>query len=532
MTTATSFPDLTIFQLLQRAIREHPERPALVSGARTSSYRELGATVERLASGLAGLDVTRGDRVGILLPNWPEFVETYFAIARLGAIIVPLSMRLGSIELEQLLKHSDIKVVIAAARFGEVDYVPLLRSLWPRLPGLETVVLVGDRDESAPVDARIRPYRSLMGEEATLCPAASPAIDTQNDVGLILFTSGTTSTPKGVMLSHRNVVWTAFNENGVLRTTPDDRFLLVVPLAHVFGAVAGILSAVAAAAAMILVDRFKADEVLEVIDRQRASILYGTPTMFVLQLNSPRLPRFDLTSLRTGIIAAAPCPVEVVKDIMTRMHCDIAVSYGLTETSPALTATTFDDPAELRTSTVGKALPGIELTVVDDQRRPIPAGTVGELACRGYAVMKGYHKRARLTAEMVDGDGWLYTGDLASIDQQGYVRIHGRKKDLIKRGGFAIFPADVEDFLHRHPGVQGVAIVGVPSPVLGEISRAYVVPKPNARIDAQELQEFCKGKLADYKIPDQIRFVEALPLTASGKVQKDRLRERPDEEMG
>jgi acyl-CoA synthetase (AMP-forming)/AMP-acid ligase II len=305
--------------------------------------------------------------------------------------------------------------------------------------------------------------------------------------------------------------------------------LLVVPLAHVFGAVAGILSAVAAAAAMILVDRFKADEVLEVIDRQRASILYGTPTMFVLQLSSPQLSRFNLSSLRTGIIAAAPCPVAVVEDIMTRMHCDIAVSYGLTETSPALTATTFTDAPELRASTVGKALPGIELTVVDDRRRPVPTGTVGELACRGYAVMRGYYKQERLTAVMVDGDGWLYTGDLASIDQQGYVRIHGRKKDMIKRGGFAIFPADVEDFLHRHPGVKDVAIVGVPDPVLGEISRAYVVTRPNVRVDAEQLQEFCKGQLADYKIPDQVRFVEALPLTASGKIQKDRLRERRDE---
>jgi fatty-acyl-CoA synthase len=519
------FPELSVYQLLERAVAEQPDRPAVVFQDRRLSYGELGQRVERLAARLAGMGVRRGDHLGILLPNWPEFVEAYFAISRLGATIVPFGMRLGSVELEELLRQGEVKLLIAAAGFGGVDYRTLLGAMWPRLPALERVVLVGAGESTDRDDDRIVRYQDLIDHRAAV-PAPPPVpVDPRQDVALVLFTSGTTSTPKGVTLSHRNIVWTAFNENQIMRITRDDRFLLVVPFSHVFGAVVGILCAVAGGAAMVLMDRFKSDEVLATIERERASILYGTPTMFVLQLNSPQLAGCDLTSLRTGIIAAAPCPVEVVKAIMSRMHCDIAISYGLTETSPALTATTFDDSPELRASTVGKALPGIELRVVDDERRPVPPGTVGELACRGYAVMKGYYRQPGLTAEIIDQEGWLYTGDLASLDRDGYVRICGRKKDMIKRGGFAIFPVDVENYIHTHPCVQEVAIIGVPDPVLGEVSRAYLVLKPGARLTGEELLDFCRGKLADYKLPDQIRFVETLPMTPSGKVQKAKLRE-------
>lgn len=525
------FPDLSVFQLLQRAAAEQPDRPAIVFQDRRLGYGELGRRVERLAAQLARLGVGRGDHLGVLLPNWPEFVEAYFAGARLGATIVPFGMRLGSVELDELLRQGEVKLLVAAASFGGVDYRAVLRGLWPRLPALEAVVFVAAED-GADADERVHHYERLMeGEGGPACPPLAP-VDVEREVALVLFTSGTTSTPKGVMLSHRNIVWTAFNENRIMRITRDDRFLLVVPFSHVFGAVVGILCAVAGGAAMVLLDRFKADEVLATIDRERATVLHGTPTMFVLQLNSPQLERCELTSLRTGIIAAAPCPVEVVKAIMSRMHCDIAISYGLTETSPALTATTFDDPPERRATTVGKALPGIELCVVDDERRPVPPGTVGELACRGYAVMRGYYRQPALTAEIVDDEGWLYTGDLASLDPDGYVRICGRKKDLIKRGGFAIFPVDVENYLHQHPCVQEVAIIGVPDPVLGERSRAYVILKPGAQLTAEGLLDFCRGKLADYKLPDQIHFVAALPMTPSGKVQKAKLRRLASEGAG
>lgn len=517
------FPDLTVFQLLQRAMEEAPERPAVIFEERSLSYRTLGQRAERLAGHLERLGVGRGHHVGILLPNWPEFVESYFAIARLGAIIVPLGMRLGSIELAGLLARGKIKVLITAESFAGVDYLPMLGALWPRLPDLRALIVVG-RPIGLGGDPRVLDYHRLQDADAAPGPIAR--VEPDRDLAMILFTSGTTSAPKGVMLSHRNIVWTAFNENRIMRISGADRFLLVVPFSHVFGAVVGILCAVAGGATMVLRDRFKADDVLETIDKERATILYGTPTMFVLELGSPRFDRHDLTSLRTGIIAAAPCPVEVVNGIMTRMHCDIAISYGLTETSPALTATTFDDSPVLRATTVGKALPGIELKVVDDQRKPVPPGTVGELACRGYAVMQGYYQQPELTNEIVDEEGWLYTGDLASLDEEGYVRICGRKKDMIKRGGYAIFPVDVEDYLHRHPGVQDVAIIGVPDPVLGEISRAYIIRKPEASVSADEILEFCRGKLADYKVPDQIRFVDLLPMTSSGKIQKSRLRER------
>jgi fatty-acyl-CoA synthase len=523
MNSEKLFPDLMVHQLLQRAIAEAPERPAVTFGERSLSYRALGRRVERLAGHLERLGVGWGDHVGILLPNWPEFVESYFAISRLGAVIVPLGMRLGSVELEGLLSKGKIKVLITAETFAGVDYLPLLGVLWSRLPELRAIIAVG-RGLVLGGDRRVLDYHRL--QDAGGAPGAMAPVEAARDLAMILFTSGTTSAPKGVMLSHRNIVWTAFNENQVMRITGADRFLLVVPFSHVFGAVVGILCAVAGGATMVLLDRFKADDVLETIDKQRATILYGTPTMFVLQLASSRFDDHDLTSLRTGIIAAAPCPVEVVNGIMTRMHCDIAISYGLTETSPALTATTFDDSPILRATTVGKALPGIELKVVDDERRPVPPGTVGELACRGYAVMQGYYQQPELTDEIIDGEGWLYTGDLASLDEAGYVRICGRKKDMIKRGGFAIFPVDIEDYLHRHPGVQDVAIIGVPDPVLGEISRAYIIRKPEATVSADEILEFCRGKLADYKVPDQVRFVDLLPMTPSGKIQKSKLREQ------
>ena len=520
------FPNHTVFGLLQDAAQRFPDNEAVVFNGRRLTFRDLLQRAERLAAALVAMGVKRGDHVGILLPNGPEFVETYFAIAATGATIVPLSTRLGEFELEQVLAFSDISVLFTASEFGGRELASIVQAMRPQLETLRKNIVVdlGAASPWAPYGAGSVHYESLFGKGPVRFEA--PAIDPEKDIALMLFTSGTTSRPKGVMLTHRNIVWTAYNENAALEASEKDRFLIVVPFFHVFGAVVAILCAAAAAAPMVVMAKFEAEKVLALIQQEKCTIIYGTPTMFVLELAVPSFDKYDLCSLRTGMIAAAPCPVELINQIMTRMHCNIAISYGLTETSPALTITRFDDPPEVRAATVGRALPGIELKVVDDDHNEVPLGTPGELASRGYANMQCYYKSPDLTAEVIDEDGWLYTGDMVSMDARGYVSILSRKKDMIKRGGFAIFPPDVEDFLYRHPGVQDAAVIGIPDPVLGERSRAYVVLKKGATAREDDLKAFCKGQLADYKVPDQVRFVDSLPTSPSGKVYKQKLREQ------
>ncbi|WP_018262950.1 long-chain-fatty-acid--CoA ligase [Methylobacterium sp. WSM2598] len=514
------YAKVTLPDLLQIAADTTPDAPAVVFRDRRMSYGQLFERARRLAGGLLGIGVKPGDHVGMMLPNWPEFLEVYFAASWIGAVIVPLSVQLRSLELEYVIGHAEITVLVVPDRFDGADYVRLIDDLRPKLPRIRHAVVVPAAGEAAEAGPGWIPYEALLSGPRGERAAADP-----DRVAMILYTSGTTGAPKGVMLSHQNMIWTAMNENRALEITNRDSLLLVVPFFHVFGAVVGIACAVAAGAAMVILDRFDAEEVLATIEEERCTVLYGTPTMFVLELNAPRFDAFDLTSLRTGMIAAAPCPVEVVKDIMHRMHCNVAVSYGLTETSPALTVTRFDDPPAIRAETVGRALPGIELRVVDETRRPVPLGTTGELACRGYAVMKGYYKDPRQTAEIIDADGWLYTGDLATLDAEGYVRIVGRKKDLIKQGGMAIFPSDIENYLYEHPAVEQVAIVGVPDEVLGERCRAYVKVRAGHDLTGEDVAAFCRDRIADYKIPRDVVFVETFPLTASGKIKKSVLRE-------
>lgn len=516
-----TFPNTTLSELLRQTTETDPNALAIVSDDRRMTYGELSERVRRLAGGLLEMGVAPGDHVGVMLPNRTEFLEVYFAASWIGAVIVPLSVHLRSVELEYVLDHSAISVLFAPGELDGADYVEMLCELRPTLPALREVVIVGpDRDALDGLPGWT-PYDSAFSTRSVLSPAP---VD-PGSVAMILYTSGTTGAPKGVMLSHRNIVSTAVNENRALEITSADSFLLVVPFFHVFGAVVGIVCATAAGAAMVLQENFEAEHVLAAIEKENCTVLFGTPTMFVLMLTAPTFHTHDLTSLRTGMIAAAPCPVEVVKDIMEKMRCNVAISYGLTETSPALTVTCFDDPPAIRAETVGRALPGIELRVVDETRHPLPFGSTGELACRGYAVMQGYYNDARQTAEIIDAEGWLYTGDLATIDAQGYVRIVGRKKDLIKQGGMAIFPTDIENFLHRHPSVEQVAIVGVPDPVLGERIRAYVKRRAGHGLRESDIIEFCRGRIAEYKIPRDVTFIESFPLTASGKIKKATLRE-------
>jgi len=357
-----------------------------------------------------------------------------------------------------------------------------------------------------------------------------------NDNVFILYTSGTTGNPKGAMLSHHNIAKNAEQVTEVLHTSEEDVFLLAVPFFHCFGCVMGIAGSVTWGAAMVPMQVFKAKEALELVERFGVSVLYGVPTMFVLELEEARKGKADgtkyaLSSLRTGIMAGAPCPVEVMRGTMDDLGCNVSIAYGLTEASPVITMTRFDDSIERRVETVGRALDGVDVKICDDDHRPLPTGEMGELACRGYNVMLGYYRAPEITAQTIDEEGWLYSGDLATIDKEGYVQIVGRKKDMLICGGFNVYPAEIEEYLFTHPQVQNVSVIGIPDDVFGEVSAAYIIPREGEAIDPQEIVDFCVGEIANFKVPRYVEIIEAFPMTQSGKIQKFKLREIADEAM-
>jgi fatty-acyl-CoA synthase len=352
----------------------------------------------------------------------------------------------------------------------------------------------------------------------------------------ILYTSGTTGNPKGAMLSHHNIAKNAEQVTEVLHATENDVFLLAVPFFHCFGCVMGIAGAITWGASMVPQQIFNAREALELIETHRVSVLYGVPTMFVLELEEYRKGKedgssYDVASLRTGIMAGAPCPVEVMRGTMDELHCNVSIAYGLTEASPVITMTRFDDPIERRVETVGRALDGIEVKIAGDDHAPLPIGEMGELACRGYNVMMGYYKMPDVTAETIDEDGWLYSGDLATMDAEGYVKIVGRKKDMLITGGFNVYPAEIEEYLFTHPKVQNVSVIGIPDDVMGEVAAAYIIPREGETIDPQEIVDYCHGEIANFKVPRYVVLVDELPMTQSGKIQKFKLREMAKQAM-
>jgi len=357
-----------------------------------------------------------------------------------------------------------------------------------------------------------------------------------SDNVFILYTSGTTGSPKGAMLSHHNIARNAEQVTEVLHTTEEDVFLLAVPFFHCFGCVMGITGSITWGAAMVPMQVFKPKEALGLVERFGVSVLYGVPTMFVLELEENRKGKddgtpYDVSTLRTGIMAGAPCPIEVMKGTMEELHCNVSIAYGLTEASPVITMTRFDDSIEKRVETVGRALDGIEVKIADDDRRPLPTDEMGELACRGYNVMLGYYRAPEVTAQTIDNEGWLYSGDLATMDAEGYVKIVGRKKDMLICGGFNVYPAEIEEYLFTHPKVQNVSVIGVPDDVFGEVAVAYVIPREGETIDPQEIVDYCVGEIANFKVPRYVEVVDEFPMTQSGKVQKFRLRESANEAL-
>ncbi|WP_034091082.1 AMP-binding protein [Streptacidiphilus albus] len=521
--------DETIGGCLARTVAAHPEREALVDvgSGRRWSYRELAEEVDAVALGLLALGVERGDRVGIWSPNCPEWVFLQYATARIGAVLVTVNPGYRTHELEYVLNQAGIGTVVALPSFKTSDYAGMLAEAAPRCSALRNVLLIGEE----PWTALLASGRSGDGERDRARLDALGAELAPGDPINIQYTSGTTGFPKGATLSHRNILNNGYFVGELCEYTEADRICVPVPFYHCFGMVMGNLAAVSHGACVVIpAPAFDPAATLRAVAGERCTSLYGVPTMFIAMLNDPSFADFlahDLSALRTGIMAGSPCPAEVMKQVVERMGMrDVSICYGMTETSPVSTQTRTTDSLEHRVSTVGRVGPHLEAKVVDPETgETLPRGTDGELCTRGYSVMLGYWEQPEQTAEAVDPDGWMHTGDLAAMDEDGYLTITGRIKDMVIRGGENIYPREIEEFLYTHPDVLDAQVVGVPDPVYGEELMAWVRLRPGApELTAEAVREFCTGRLAHYKIPRYVHLVDAFPVTVTGKVRKVEMR--------
>ena len=498
------------------------------------TYAELKTHVDALAAGLIALGLEPGDRVGIWSPNNAEWVLTQFATAKAGLILVNINPAYRLVEVEHALRKSGCTALITATQFKNSDYLGMIRLLVEqgRLPKLRTVIHLGDGSEDGMISFADAASR---GGAAELTHLEDVAGRFQFDDPInIQFTSGTTGLPKGATLTHHNILNNGFFVGEAMGLTEADRLCIPVPLYHCFGMVLANLAAVTHGTAMVFPsESFAPLAVLETVEAERCTALHGVPTMFIAEMEHPDFARFDLTSLRTGIMAGSPCPIEVMRQAISRMHLDeITIAYGMTETSPVSFQTGVSDPLERRVSTVGRIHPHLEVKIVDQAGRLVPRGTPGELLTRGYSVMRGYWDDPEQTAAAIDPAGWMHTGDLATIDDEGYCNIVGRIKDMVIRGGENIYPREIEEFLFRHPKIAAVQVFGVPDARFGEELCAWIQVRDGATLTEPELQEYCQGQIAHYKIPRYIRFVEDYPMTVTGKVQKFAMRRRMMEELG
>ena len=517
----------TISQNLRRTARRVPESEALVVPHQhyRATYRELVEQVDTVARALQARGVAKGDRVGIWAPNRYEWVLIQYATAAIGAILVNINPAYRSNELEYALKQSGTSLLIHARGFRSTDYEAMVREVLPRCPELQLTLTLedewGDLLQSA---QRVGPDE-LQQREAGL---------QFDDPINIQYTSGTTGFPKGATLSHHNILNNGFFIGEGLRYRERDRVCIPVPFYHCFGMVLGNLACTTHGACMVIPgEAYDAARVLRTVQEERCTSLYGVPTMFIGELDHPDFKQFDLRSLRTGIMAGSPCPVEVMKRVQRDMHMtEVTICYGMTETSPVSTQSHTDDPLEKRVSTVGSVHPHVEIKVADPETGGVvPRGTPGEFCTRGYSVMLGYWNNEAATREAIDSARWMHTGDLAVMDDEGYLNIVGRIKDMVIRGGENVYPREIEEFLYSHPAVSDVQVIGVPDEKYGEEIMAWVKLRPAAQVTEDELRGYCRGRIASYKIPRYWKFIDAFPMTVTGKVQKFKMRETAIEEL-
>jgi len=534
------FTEDTIGEFLEKQVKNHPDREFIVYPDRDLrfTYSEFNERVNLLAKGLLAIGLKKGDHLGIWATNVPDWLTFLFATAKIGVVLVTINTAYKSHELEYVMRQSDMKAIAIIDGFRDVDYIKTIYKLVPELkshqrgnlkskkfPHLKSVIYIGAAKHRGMYNIH---ELMLLGKHIPDSELEKVKKSlSSHDVINMQYTSGTTGFPKGVMLTHRNILNNGYYIGERQKFTEKDRLCLPVPLFHCFGIVLGVLAILTHAGTLVILEEFDPLLVLAAVEKEKCTALYGVPTMFIAEFTHPMFDMFDLSSLRTGIMAGSPCPIEAMRRVINDMHMkEVTIVYGLTEASPGITQSSVDDPIEKRVETVGKPLPHIEVKIVDpDTGEELGPGEIGEICCRGYNVMKGYYKMPEMTKEVIDEDGWLHSGDLAVMDEEGYYSIVGRIKDMIIRGGENIYPREIEEFLHTMPGVKDVQVVGIPDEKYGEIVGAFIIKEENADIREEDVRDYAIERIARYKVPKHVFFVEEFPLTASGKVQKFKLRE-------
>jgi fatty-acyl-CoA synthase len=537
---ATALRNLTLGQILEQTIAKNPDNGAIVYVDRDLrlTYRQFGEAVDQLAKGLMALGVQKGEKVAVWANNVPHWVTLQFATAKIGAVLLTVNTHYKKAELTYLLQQSESENLFIVDGYRDTDYLGTLYELLPELrsqprgylksakfPHLKRVFFLGQEKHRGFYSmaevlgmADMVSDQEYLDRQATLDP---------HDVVNMQYTSGTTGFPKGVMLTHINIgengYYIGYNQN----LGPKDRICLPVPLFHCFGCVLGVMAAINHGSTLVILEDFDPVAAMTAVEQEGCTALYGVPTMFIAILEHKLFKKFNYSTLRTGIMAGSPCPVRVMQQVMEQMcMSEVTIAYGLTEASPVITQTRIEDDIRRKTETVGRAMPGIEVLLVNpEDNQPVPPGVQGEVCCRGYNVMKGYYNNPEATAKAIDKDGWLHSGDLGVMDEDGYLAITGRHKDMIIRGGENVYPREIEEYLYRMEGISDVQVVGVPSQKYGEEVGAFIILKPGANITEEDVRDFCRGQISRYKIPRYVSFVEAYPITASGKIQKYKLRD-------
>jgi fatty-acyl-CoA synthase len=536
----------TVGSLLDDMARRFPDNEALIYHERglRYTYKQFNDACRQIAKGLLRLGIKKGDNIAIWAYNVPEWVLLQFASAKIGAILVTVNTSYKSAELEYILEQSDSNSLFMVGSFKDTNYVETLNSVVPelaasapgtlnaaKLPFLKNIIYIGGTTPAGMInfDSIIKLGEEIPDECLNAIEATLDCHETIN----MQYTSGTTGFPKGVMLTHYNIVNNGFNIGECMKLSEKDRLCIPVPFFHCFGCVLGVMACVTHATTMVPVEIFDPLKVLQTIEKEKCTAVHGVPTMFIAELEHPDFKNFDLTTLRTGIMAGSNCPIEVMKKVNSDMHAsEITIAYGQTESSPVITQTRTDDALELRVATVGRSLPDVETKIVDiETNETLPPGKQGELCTRGYHVMKGYYKMPEETARAIDSENWLHTGDLAIMDENGYCKITGRIKNMIIRGGENIYPREIEEFLYTHPKVSDIQVYGVPDKKYGEQVMAAVILKKGMTMTEDEVRDFCRNKIANYKIPKYVTFVDGYPMTASGKIQKFKMREMAIKEL-
>jgi len=535
------FTEDTLGDFLEKQVEMNPTRDFLIYPDRNLrfTYKEFDERVNMLAKGLLSLGIGKGDHVGIWAKNVPDWLTFMFATAKIGVVLVTVNTAYKSHELDYVLEQSDMKALAIIDGFQDVDYLKIIYDLVPELrtsergqleskkfPFLKQVIYVGQEKHRGMYNTNELMLLGKHTDDSELLKVKKTL--SNNDVVNMQYTSGTTGFPKGVMLTHRNILNNGYYIGERQKFTGDDRLCITVPLFHCFGIVLAVMAIITHGATMVMIEVFDPLMVLAAVQKEKCTALYGVPTMFIAEFSHPMFDIFDLSSLRTGIMAGSPCPIEAMKKVVKDMHMtQITSVYGLTEGSPGFTQTSVDDPLEKRVETVGKPLPNCEVKIVDPETgENLGPNQTGEICCKGYNVMKGYYKMPEKTSEVIDEDGWLHSGDLATCDDEGYYSIVGRIKDMIIRGGENIYPREIEEFIHTIDGVMDVQVVGIPDEKYGEIIGAFIIKEEGSNLASEDIKDYAVNKIARYKVPRHIFFVDGFPLTASGKIQKFKLRDQ------